>query len=261
MMFESGTDDTYVQGQVQPVFAYIGSKRAHLDFIESHLPPAWDRVKHRYFEPFLGSGIVFHHINPLNAVIADASPYLVCLYRCLQQDVQRFLKSLRQLYDGNSLDQYNQSKKDIMTEKDAFKVAASFVYVLRTSLYSFACPRIDSSEFRGTYKNNRGLPVPLELDCDKWLRFARVLRKQGVTLIESDFELVMDQAQKGDFVFVDPPYVGTGTRVYLKFTKNDHLRLMAKIREVSHRGVYVMMFNHSGLDLSSNPELFTTPDT
>ncbi len=113
--------------------------------------------------------------------------------------------------------------------------------------------------FRGTYKNNRGLPAPVELDCEKWLTFARALQKHGVTLVESDFECVMDQAQQGDFIFIDPPYIGTGTRVYLKFTNNDHLRLMAKIKEVSDRGVHVMMFNHSGLDLSNNPELSTTP--
>ncbi len=243
------------KGKVQSVVAYMGSKRNHLDFIERNLPPKWER----YLEPFLGSGIVFHHINPRHAVIADASPYLVSLFRCLQQDVQRFITSLRELYDRNSLAQYNQSKKDIMKDKDPFRVAASFVYVHRTSLYSFACPRIDLSEFRGTYKNNRGKPRPIQLESEKWIALGQALSKPGVTLIESDFEPIIDQARKGDFLFLDPPYIGAGTRVYQKFTKEDHLRLMAKIREASQRGVFIMMFNHSGLDLSGNPELSETP--
>lgn len=244
---------------LQSVMPYMGSKRIHLDFIESHLPRNWKRTKNYYLEPFLGSGVVFHHINPVNAVIADASPYLVCLFKCLQQDVHRFLECLQRLCDGNSLTQYNQCKKDIMTATDKWVVAASFVYVHQASLYSFACPRIDLSEFRGTYKSNRGPARSLPLSREKWMILASVLMNPGVRLLESDFEPVMNQAQAGDFLFLDPPYIGTGTRVYLKFTKKDHIRLMAKIREVSQRGVYVMMFNHRGLDLSKNPELIATP--
>ena len=246
----------------KPLLPFLGTKRHHLQFIADNLPPKWDKDKHRYIEPFLGSGVVFQYIDPKRAVVSDASPYLMCMYKCLKEDHVKFVKTLTRLYQANSQVLHDQCKVQIMKDTDPYERAAMFAYLQKTSLYSFACPRMDKTAFRGAYKNvGKSCGQPIPLDESAWTNFALRVRQPDVDLIETDFEATMDMAKTGDFLFLDPPYIGTGTRVYLKFTKDDHARLMQKIAEVSKRGVHVMMFNHAGLDLSGNPELTSTAFT
>lgn len=245
----------------RPLLPFLGTKRHHLDLISDSLPPPWKsphKQGYKYIEPFLGSGIVFQHINPEIALISDASPYVMCMFQSLKLDRKRFLDRLEILYQNNSQMLYNACKTRIMEGVDPFDKGSLFAYLQRCSLYSFTCPRMDLKSFRGTYKTSLESKV-LFVERKNWNDFADMLCAPQVQMVESDFESIIDQANHGDFLFLDPPYVGTGTRVYLKFTKADHERLMRKINEVSARGVYVMMFNHSGLDLSNNPELFKTP--
>ncbi len=142
-----------------------------------------------------------------------------------------------------------------MSCTDKYATGAMFAYLQKTSLFSFACPRMDCTAFRGAFRH-RKVVAPLEVTTEVWQSLAEQLQSPTVVLLKSDFEATMDRAKRGDFIFLDPPYAeGTRTRVYLKFTKNDHERLMRKIKDVTARGVYVMLFNHADIDLKKNPEL------
>jgi DNA adenine methylase len=65
----------------------------------------------------------------------------------------------------------------------------------------------------------------------------------GVEIRDGDFELCLHDVDKGDFVYMDPPYYKLGGysdfNRYTKdqFRENDHFRLAALCRELDFRGV------------------------
>jgi DNA adenine methylase len=78
---------------------------------------------------------------------------------------------------------------------------------------------------------------------------------KGVELAEMDFETSIDQAEKGDFVFVDPPYtVSHNNNGFVKyndvlFSWEDQIRLAKAVKRASSRGasVFVSNANHDTL--------------
>lgn len=77
------------------------------------------------------------------------------------------------------------------------------------------------------------------------LAFARQLRR--ASLRTADFEEVINEAGKGDFLFVDPPYK-PGERdmdddhyVHAKFSFKDHQRLAKTLHQASKRGAYWLL--------------------
>lgn len=228
------------------IIPYLGNKRNHVETIVNHLPHGWDPATNRYIEPFLGTGVVFQNICPLRAILSDSSPFVMNVHRFLKDDSVKFLERLSDLYAKNSKELYLACQRDILNQ-DPFTQAIMYAYLQRTSLYSFACPRTDLSGFRGCYKSTG---KPLRVLVEVWQRMSRALNQGDVNLITGDFEKTMRLAEKGDFLFLDPPYVNTGTKVYNRFAKDDKERLYSAIRAAHDRGVYVMLFNH-GDNLSS----------
>lgn len=64
-----------------------------------------------------------------------------------------------------------------------------------------------------------------------------------------DFEISIDQAGQGDFVFVDPPYTANhNMNGFLKYNENifswvDQIRLRDAVARAAARGAYVMITN------------------
>ena len=72
---------------------------------------------------------------------------------------------------------------------------------------------------------------------------------RGVSIRDSDFEVVLDEAAEGDLVFVDPPY--TVMHNYNNFRKynsslfswTDQIRLASAIKRAARRGALIMVAN------------------
>jgi len=78
---------------MKPLIKWPGGKSSELAHIK-RLIPRFDR----YFEPFLGGGALFFHLEPLQAVINDLSADLMHFYSSLQDERQR--AALRRELDG-----------------------------------------------------------------------------------------------------------------------------------------------------------------
>ncbi len=72
---------------------------------------------------------------------------------------------------------------------------------------------------------------------------------QNVTLVAGDFESLIDDAKKGDFLFVDPPYTVThNNNGFIKynnvlFSWDDQMRLAVAVKRARKRGVLVLVSN------------------
>ena len=72
----------------------------------------------------------------------------------------------------------------------------------------------------------------------------------NVNILMGDFEAAVADAQPGDFVFFDSPYVPLNATSFTDYTKEgfayeDHVRLAELFKKLSAKGVYCMLTNHN----------------
>ena len=119
---------------------------------------------------------------------------------------------------------------------------------------------MNKSCFNGLYRvNSNGyLNVPSgkkkkvqTYDKENIIKLHDYFMNNNVTILEGDFSKAVENAKPGDFVYFDPPYDPFDDREsftsYTKFnfSKEDQKRLADLFKELSNKGVYVMLSNHN----------------
>jgi len=176
-----------------PFLKWPGGKRWFVQQFSELLPNHFDR----YVEPFLGSGSVYFHLQPKRALLADSNPHLIAAYSGIKLDSDRLQTTLELHHENHSDEYYYQIRG--WEPKDLVNQASRLIYLNRTC-------------FNGIYRTNRqGLfNVPrgdrneVVRETDDFRAVSNLLR--GAEIRVSDFEAVIDETVRGDFVFADPPY-------------------------------------------------------
>lgn len=219
-----------------PFLKWPGGKRWLINYHSDLLP---NRFK-RYFEPFLGAGSVYFHLEPERAVLADTNEELVATYLAIRENWQRVLRTLQRHHNRHGEDHYYQVRS--RNPRSPVNRAARMIYLNRTC-------------FNGIYRVNReGLfNVPIGsrssvlFDTDDFESTARLLATAD--LRASDFEGVIDEARKGDFVFADPPYtVNHNNNGFMRYNEKlfsweDQQRLAKALSRARDRGVIILASN------------------
>ena len=70
-----------------------------------------------------------------------------------------------------------------------------------------------------------------------------------IKIFDVDFELAVQDIKKGDFVYFDPPY-DSDTITFNRYTekgfgKDEQKRLAKVFKELTEKGVYIMLSNHN----------------
>ncbi len=215
---------------MRPVMRWAGSKRQLLPTLRQY----WSSGFRRYIEPFCGSACLFFDLEPQDAILGDLNGELVHTLRMLQIDVGRVISAI-ELIDRGPRDYYKIRALNPLTLTEADR-AARFLYL------NFYC-------FNGLYRTNRDgtFNVPCgrsknkkKIDVDALLDASERLAK--AMLIEADFEYTIQYAEKGDFVYLDPPYFVEKRRVFREYSgrefgKTDLGRLASSLYELDKRGV------------------------
>lgn len=85
---------------MKPIIKYRGGKQKEIPDFINRIPQDY----HRYFEPFLGGGAVYFHMEPEQAVVGDVNPKLITFYQQLRDNyplMQKQLDQLQQQYEAN----------------------------------------------------------------------------------------------------------------------------------------------------------------
>jgi len=185
----------------KPFVKWVGGKRQLLKQFRDlglYPPENFDPIKNTFFEPFVGGGAVFFDLLPETAYLSDLNNELVVTYNVIKNDVENLIKSLKK----HKLDkEYFLKMRAQNTEKlSDLNTASRFIYLNRTC-------------FNGMYRVNSkgGFNVPFgkytnPLICDENnLRKASKALK-NVEIKKQDYKEVLKKAQKGDFIYFDPPY-------------------------------------------------------
>lgn len=216
---------------------WAGSKRALLPHIVEALPSAY-RV---YHEPFLGSGSLFFLLRPQRALLSDSCVELIQTFGAVRDNAGAVLRYLRPLKPDRTVFYTIRSKRS----SARFKRAAEFIYLNKTcwnGLY-----RVNS---RGEFNVPYGLPkTDHVVDEANLVACGAALAPEGVRLQTGDFEGVLDGVQRGDLVFLDPPYVtrhnNNGFIDYNEqlFSWADQVRLARCAHDLAERGAHVLVAN------------------
>lgn len=202
---------------MKPLLKYAGGKSRELPFILPLLPKSFNT----YFEPFLGGGALFFYLEPSKAYISDINPDLIDFYRSVANNPFSLIEEMKSFGEGKEEYYY---VRDLFNNKieNNYSRASLFGYLNRTS-FSGLMRYNSKGEFntpfgKYSHKKRKG---PWEFITPQHTE----LLKQ-VTLETGDFFQSFRLAKKGDFMFLDPPYLNTFEEyTCMGFSLSDHERL------------------------------------
>lgn len=225
-----------------PFLKWVGGKTKLLDQLVTRAP----RTYRRYFEPFLGGGALFFRLRPASASLSDLNAELIDCYRAIRDDVGAVIDALErhrarhsEAYYYATRDRWNEERQGLLPAQRA----AAFIYLNKTC-------------YNGLWRvNRRGLfNVPAGRYEGPTICDAAGLRAASVALRAAElearpFETLLAEAEAGDFVYFDPPYVPVGaTADFTSYTAEafgleDQRRLAQVFRALADRGCAVMLSN------------------
>ncbi|GAB4460624.1 MAG: DNA adenine methylase [Anaerolineales bacterium] len=222
-----------MEKQINYFLRYPGGKRRLLDFLKDHLPSP-ESIKGYYIEPFVGSGAVFFYLEPNRALLSDANPELIDIYRGIRYSPKRVWDAYRKF--GSTKEDYRQVR-DHKQAENVVDRAARMLFLNRTC-------------FKGMWRHNRegkfnvgygGQSRRWVISEEDLLSISKRLRKAKIYC--SDFETIIKNAGKGDFLFLDPPYkpheqeYTNSHYIWQQFRFEDHQRLAEALKQAKKRGV------------------------
>ena len=234
-----------------PFVKWAGGKTQLLDRLDKLLPLTFNR----YFEPFLGGGAFFYHLvfernQRFAAYLSDINQELINVYRLVKSNVNELIDVLERYkleYHKAPQDFYYKLRDGFDTEnRTSVEKAARFITLNKTCYNGLY--RVNSQgRFNvpmGKYKN------PIICDSKNLRNASLILNTLETHLYWKDYHKILtDKTQKGDFVYLDPPYDPlTSTANFTGytgagFTERDQECLAETFKELDARGCKILLSN------------------
>ncbi len=226
----------------RPFLRWAGGKQRLATALARFAPDS--EAYDRYFEPFLGGGSLFFRLQPANAVLADINLELANCYQQVQTNVNGVCRALDRYAAKNSRDFYYRIRKRSVEHMTATGRAARFIYLNKAAFNGIYRVNM-KGQFNVPYGPSRRGPA---------FPSAHALRAAGsclaaATVRRADFEVLLGEAGKGDFVYLDPPYPPRSSTAFFthytadRFSWPDQLRVAKVFRRLARRGCLVMLSN------------------
>jgi DNA adenine methylase len=214
-----------------PFLRWAGSKRRLLPILQTF----WTEKHKRYVEPFAGSACLFFAIRPPKAILGDLNPELIATFIEVKYRIAEVLKELKALRSEDKREYLRLREIDISTMAPPAR-AARFIYLNRYCFNGIYRTNL-AGKFNVPYSGVRCGSVPPDetfQKCSNRLRTAR--------FVNGDFEKVLGQAEKGDLVYMDPPFAVRARRVFREydpstFTSDDIARLRKWMERLNARRI------------------------
>ena len=228
---------------VTPVLKWVGGKRQLITQITELLPSRYAT----YYEPFIGGGAVFFHLQRKKVVINDFNSELVNVYKTIQSDVEALIEDLKKhknesdyFYEMRALD-----RSDTFSELTNIEKASRVLYLNKTCFNGLY--RVNrSGEFNtpfGRYKN------PNIVNEITLRAVHEYLKTNDITILNQDFASIFDNIKKNDFVYLDPPYDPVSKSSNFTgynqggFSTDDQIRLRELCDRLNKKGVKFLLSN------------------
>ena len=203
----------------KPFVKWAGGKRQLISTLNENLPETFGI----YYEPFLGGGALLFHMltehNKQKCSISDLNSDLILAYTTIRNRIDDLISSLKS------------------HEKNYHKDSKAYYYSIRESNPRNEIEKtsrllfLNRTCFNGLYRvNSKGkFNVPLGkysnpniVNEDNLRSVSNILQSSKVSMKCRDFEAVLRDTKKGDFVYFDPPYQPVSdTANFTSYTNKD----------------------------------------
>lgn len=233
---------------MKPFVKWAGGKTQLLDDIKNNTPKKYNT----YYEPFLGGGAVFLELKPEKAIVSDVNPQLINAYVSIKNSVNDLMEAIDNIDKGETCSKemyYNVRERynDFIREGVDSVEASAFMIWLNHHCFN-GLYRTNKQGFFNTPWNKTEKVIP-SYERDNLLEISAFLNNNDITIICEDYKTVLERPEKGDFVFLDPPYVPVGKygdfKRYTKaqFYESDQIELANMIKKITEKGVDICLTN------------------
>ena len=229
---------------IRPYLKWAGGKSQLEGVILPKCPPKYNV----YYEPFVGAGAIFFALQPEKAVINDLNSQLCLTYLVIRDNVSELIEILNEHKSNNSKEYYYEmreiDRESSFSSYTPVEKAARLIYLNKTCYNGLY--RVNSmGQFNtpyGRYKN------PTIFDKEILLAVSKYLNTENIEIKNVSFEKSIVDAEKGDFVYFDPPYDSPNCTNFTGYQAegfdHDKQKLLKKIMdELTDRGVKCLMSN------------------
>lgn len=229
---------------IRPFVKWVGGKSQLLDVLLSHIPPSFNT----FYEPFVGGGALLFALLPKRAIVSDINAELINAYLVVRDNVEGLIQSLQ--HHKNESSYFYKLRAQNPVTLTAIQRASRFIYLNKTC-YNGLYRENSRGQFNvpfGRYKN------PNIIDAVNLRAVSDYLNRADVEILCQDYRATVSRAEKGDFIYFDPPYYPWSETAsftkYVKtdFTARDQEELAITYCELVERGCYVLLSN-SNTDL------------
>ena len=253
---------------MKPLLKWVGGKTQILEHIMRRFP----KKMGNYHEIFLGGGSVllkviemkkYDEIDIKGKIYAsDKNENLIDFYHILQKypkelcgEVQKLFEEYSQISD-KEVNRRPKTSEEGKTSKESFYYWKREQYnnpinqtlIQRASIFLF----LNRMGFRGLYREgSNGFNVPF----GHYKKSPKLVEEDFICMSEhikdvifyvSDFKESLKKAKKGDFIYLDPPYVPEKKNSFVGYTSDrfvEHEELFKRIELLRKEGIHVVLSN------------------
>jgi DNA adenine methylase len=255
---------------VRPLLKWAGGKRQLLPQLRQYYPALFGR----YIEPFFGSGAVFFdlygagRLSGHDAVLIDSNADLIGVHETVRDAPEKVARALERLARGHQRGgrehyyavrdaQFNPQRDQLRRADGRIaytpELAAMLIYLNRTGFNGL---------FRVNAQGAFNVPAgryerPNIANREQLARVADALADPRVRLVWGSFETVLDIAERGDFIYFDPPYAPLSRTANFtsytarRFDGDDQARLQQTVIALARRGCHVVVSNSTADEIAA----------
>lgn len=185
---------------------WVGNKQKQADAIIGYFPKQYGT----YFEPFLGSGGVLGVLAPKVAVASDAFAPLVQIWQTLHEDKEKLKLQYAERHALIAQLGKKAAYARVLASYNTRPNGADLLFLCRACYGGVVRFRMNDGFMSTPVGAHEPVPpVSFAKRVDIWHA-----RTQGTRFLNLDFANAMDQAQRGDLIYCDPPYADSQAILY-----------------------------------------------
>jgi DNA adenine methylase len=240
--------------RVHPFMKWAGRKGQLLSELDKLIPGEFNS----YHEPLLGAGAMFFYLvsrsMKFNAYLSDTNVELITAYKVLKVNPKGVIELLRRYeHEYKQYPPYSKQQREcyyrLREARNKIRSSTDVEIAARLIALNKTC-------YNGLYRVNKkgkfNVPVgkyknPLICDSSNLENVSSALSR--ATIFAGDYVDVIKNAQKGDFVYLDPPYDPVSyTSDFTAYTpdgfgRENQEQLANIFRKLADRGCFVLLSN------------------
>jgi len=234
---------------LRPIVKWAGGKRQIMGDLLVNFPKRFGN----YYEPFLGGASVFMEmynrkllVNK-NVYLSDLMSPLVNLYTVIKNKPEELMNFLD--------DMFKDARYDYYELRDSYNTIHLNLNNVQLSVeYAGLFLLLNKLGFNGMYReNSKGLfnvpqgkqQTPLIYSKDTVINLSNVLREPNIEICCDGYQIILQTAKKGDFIYMDPPYHETFSQYNKEpFGAKEHEELRNVYAQLTERGCKVAVSNN-----------------